>query len=81
VPNNWIVEIVETDVFGWTPRLEEAREFTSRIEAKRFYEGYKRKKGIQDPTNFLIARPPYEKKPLQDKNKVDPLTSSDPDED
>lgn len=82
MPNNWIVEIVEQDTFGWTPRLEEAREFTSRIEAKRFYESYntKRRKGIQNPENFLIARPPYEKKPPADSNRVDPPTSSEIDD-
>lgn len=83
MPNNWIVEIIEQDAFGWTPRLEEAREFTSRIEAKRFYETYntKRHKGIKDTTNFLIARPPYEKKAPQDTSHIDFPTSSDTDED
>ena len=84
MPSNlWVVEIVETDEFGWTPRLEDKREFKTELEAKRFVTAYnkKRRKGIVNPQNFLGARNPVQPTPPIENNRVDPPTDSDPDED
>lgn len=81
--NSWIVEIVETDEFGWTPRLEDMREFKTKLEADRFCNAYnkKRRAGVTNKQFFLTARKPKEKLPLVDFNRVDPPTYSGPDDD
>jgi hypothetical protein len=76
---NWVVEIIQQDEFGWSPTLEEAREFNTRTEARRFYEAFnvKLRNSTTDPKLYRIARLPYEKKDTRlEPNKVDFPTSS-----
>jgi hypothetical protein len=83
VESNWVVEIVEQDVFGWEPRLEDTREFKTKLEADRFYNEYSKKTrpGIINKAQYMVARKPREKKPLEDANCVDPPTYSGPEDD
>jgi len=75
----WIVNIVETDEFGWTALLHESREFKFEEDAKAFAKTYNSKLHMANPSAFLIARDPQEQKPIENTSAYD--KPNEPEED
>ena len=69
---NFIVNIIETDEFGWNVRLEEIKEFTFEDDAKKFVKEYNSTyhEG-RKPMQSLVARQPREHKPIETPSKIE----------
>lgn len=59
--SKWVVDVVESDEFGWLARLEESKEFKTPEAAQAFQESYN-KEGNPPMVegNILFARKPRE---------------------
>ena len=59
--SKWVVDVVESDEFGWLARLEESRDFKNEEAAVAFQESYNKEGNLPlIEGNFLYARKPRE---------------------
>lgn len=64
MPNNFSVDVVETDEFGWDPKLEETKFFAFLEDANRFVNTYnKNPPPGRRPGFYFVARIPKETAP------------------
>jgi len=61
VINQFLVDVVETDEFGWSPKFEETRSFRFLGDAEKFVEDFNKKNTPgRRPGYTMVARPPRE---------------------
>jgi hypothetical protein len=69
--NDWIVDVVETDIFGWTDKLHDRRVFKNEISAKEYVKTFNKTFQAMTATSWLHANKPREDINLENKHRID----------